>query len=297
MRYFLRGETLFIRGGFLAASTGIDGGVRAVSTLLNHTVPRDFDHTDPHRHLGRLVASEGFGSDFFGLLTAVGMKSLCILHYDFITAFITAGVSNPNPEGPGTINIIVYSSQPLTESAMLTLIITATEAKAKALADLGRPFTGTTTDAVIVACEGVGQAHEYGGTLTEAGRRCYEAVRFGVQEALKRYEGEVERGEPSFFIFSRYGGSHWVEWIKEGCPYYPCHFPGQSCDFCYCPFYPCGDEELGSWVESSSGGKVWSCQACTLVHEPEIADYLIRNPEAPLAELKERLKKIEKSTR
>lgn len=297
MRYFLRGDTLFIRGGFRAASTGIDGGVRAVSTLLNHTVPRDFDHADPHRYLGRLVSAEGFGSDFFGLLTAVGMKSLCILHYDFITAFVTAGVSNPNPGGPGTINIIVYSSQPLAESAMLTLIMTATEAKSKALAELGRPFTGTTTDAVIVAWEGEGQEHEYAGTLTEAGSRCYEAVRFGVREALRRHEGEVVRDEPSFFIFSRYGGSHWVEWQKEGCPYYPCHFQGQRCDFCYCPFYPCGDEELGSWVQSSTGGRVWSCQACRLVHEPEIADYLTRNPEAPLAELKRRWKRGDTITR
>jgi hypothetical protein len=38
---------------------------------------------------------------------------------------------------------------------------------------------------------------------------------------------------------------HWVEWSPEGCPYYPCHFEGQQCDFCYCPLYPCLDTSLG----------------------------------------------------
>ena len=29
------------------------------------------------------------------------------------------------------------------------------------------------------------------------------------------------------------------------CEFYPCHFEGQYCDFCYCPFYPCGDSSTG----------------------------------------------------
>ena len=74
--------------------------------------------------------------------------------------------------------------------------------------------------------------------------------------------------------------------MKEGCPYYPCHFPGQRCDYCYCPCYPCADEELGEWVESSNGDRVWGCAGCTLLHVPAIADYVKRNPEATLAELK-----------
>lgn len=57
---------------------------------------------------------------------------------------------------------------------------------------------------------------------------------------------------------------------NTACPYYPCHFPGQDCTFCFCPFYPCKDERTGGkWIERSSGGKVWSCEDCTLVHRPE----------------------------
>ncbi|WP_067046817.1 adenosylcobinamide amidohydrolase [Methanofollis ethanolicus] len=289
MRYYHTRDTLFVRGFFRAASTGIGGGVRGVSTIFNHTVPENFDHADPPRYLQEIAASAGIGGDFFGLLTAVPMQYLCVLQYDFITAFVTAGVTNPNPDPdpghPHTINIIVTSREGLTDGALLETIITATEAKAQALRVMGYDFTGTTTDAVAVACEGE-VAHTYAGTFTGIGRRVYAAVLQGVQEALARQQGKVTRDKPSFFIFSRYGGDHWVEWRPEGCPYYPCHFPGQACDFCYCPFYPCGDMDLGDEVESSSCGTVWSCSRCTLLHEPAVAAYLRRNPEASLGELK-----------
>jgi adenosylcobinamide hydrolase len=290
MRYYLRGSTLFIRGKFRAASTGIGGTIRNVSTILNKTVPDDWDHDQPGRLIENTVANEGFPRDYFGLLTAVGMRHLCVLQYDFISVFITAGVSNPGLPGPNTINIIVWSGEGMTDAALLECLITATEAKVMALNRMGYSFSGTSTDAVIAACEGE-LKHTYGGVLTDVGRRVYEAVLFGVPEAIRRHEGIVKREHSSFFIFSRYGGDHWVEWIPENCPYYPCHFEGQSCDFCYCPFYPCGDESLGHWVKSSSGnGMVWNCSDCTLLHEPEIARYLKEHPEAGLRELRCRKK-------
>ncbi|ABN58275.1 MULTISPECIES: adenosylcobinamide amidohydrolase [Methanoculleus] len=291
MRHFVRDETLFLRGRFRAASTGVNGGIADVTTVLNHTVPRDFAG-DPVRHLDLLAARHGIFRDYFGLLTAVRMHHLCVLQYDFVTVFITAGVTNPTgrptrADAPHTINIIVYSREGMCDSALLETIVTATGAKAQALHDLGYDFPGTTTDAVAVACErdtfGV---QTYAGTLTEIGRRVHAAVLHGLPEALARQQGKIQRSEPSFFIYSRYGGDHWVEWQKENCPYYPCHFPGQRCDYCYCPCYPCADEELGEWVDSSNGGRIWGCAGCTLLHIPEIADYMKRNPEAALAELK-----------
>ncbi len=290
MRYFVRDDTLFLRGRFRAASTGINGGIADVTTVLNHTVPHDFEENPPRR-LELLAARHGLFRDYFGLMTAVNMRHLCVLQYDFITVFITAGVTNPTGaarvDAPHTINIIAYSREGMADAALLEAIVTVTGAKAQALHNLGYDFPGTTTDAVAVACErDAPRAHTYAGTLTEVGRRVHAAVLYGVPEALARQQGEVRRNEPSFFIYSRYGGEHWVEWQKEGCPYYPCHFPGQRCDYCYCPCYPCADEELGEWVESSGGGRVWGCAGCTLLHIPKIADYMKRNPEATLAELK-----------
>lgn len=286
MRYFLRDSTLFLRGAFRAASTGPGGGLAEVTTIFNHAVPKTFDHAEVSRYMGGIVAEQGFSNEYFGLLTAVPMQNLCILQYDFITVFVTAGVTCRNPAPPHTINVVVSSREGMADAALLETIITVTEAKAEALRSVGHAFTGTATDAVVVACEGDAPLHEFAGMLTEVGRRVYAAVLFGVCEALKRQEGAVHRSRPSFFIFSRYGGEHWVEWMPEACPYYPCHFEGQRCDFCYCPYYPCKDETLGEWVESSSGGKVWACTRCPLLHIPEVAEYVKRNPEASLTEVK-----------
>jgi len=283
MRYYLRESTLFIRGSFRSVSTGAGGGIGTVSTLLNHTVAPEWEGQDPLRELTIVTSREGLPGDFFGLLTAVKLRHLCILQYDFVTVFISAGI---NPESRGTINIIVSSSQGMSDAALAGAIITATEAKSEALRGRGHPFSGTPTDAIVVASEGT-VVHQYAGNLTEAGMRIHAAVLFGVSEALQRHEGIVVRDAPSFFIFSRYGGEHWVEWLPDACPYYPCHFEGQRCEFCYCPFYPCGDESLGEWVKSSSrNGPVWNCAGCTLLHQPGIADHLIQNPEASLNELK-----------
>ena len=59
---------------------------------------------------------------------------------------------------------------------------------------------------------------------------------------------------------------------RKTCEYYPCHFEGQNCTFCFCPFYPCENEcTKGKWITSSGGSKVWSCIDCHIVHNKEIA--------------------------
>jgi adenosylcobinamide hydrolase len=214
----------------------------------------------------------------------VPVQHCCILQYDYVTVFITAGVRRKPPTNAGTINIIVCSNEGMEDAALLETIMVATEAKAEALTAMGFPLTGTPTDAVITGCEG-SVKHRYAGRLTGAGRRIREAVLHGIPEAIRRHDAADLSSHSSFFIFSRFKGEHWVELSPHNCPYFPCHFPGQRCDFCYCPFYPCDDENLGQWVESSNGGRVWNCARCTLLHEPEIADYLKEFPLSSRAEL------------
>jgi adenosylcobinamide hydrolase len=293
MRYYLDTTTLFIRGPFRAASTGISGGIRSVTTLFNHTVPAAWDHASPVKEIELVAAAAGTGPAVLGLLTAVPIRYLCVLQYDFITVFVTAGIRQEpasGATGAGTVNIIVCSSEGMEDSALLETILAATEAKAEAMLADGRD-SGTPTDAVIAACEGEVK-HRYSGRITEPGRRVRDAVLKGVPEAMRRYESGLPQ-EPAFFIYSRFQGEHWVEWSPHNCPYYPCHFPGQRCDFCYCPFYPCKNEKLGEWSPSSLNGQVWNCSRCTLLHEPAVADYLKRYPDAPLEEL-ERYRKRQK---
>ena len=285
MRYYLNNSTLFIRGAFRAASTGIRGGIRSVDTLLSHTPDPGSRNDDPAKEIERVAAAEGLGPDFFGLLTTVPVHQACILQYDFITVFVTAGIRREPPSTAGTITIIVCSSEGMEDSALLETIMVATEAKAEALLGLDLPATGTPTDAVIAASEGE-FVHSSSGRITQTGLRVREAVLHGIPEALRRHDAGFGSGHPAFFIYSRFQGGHWAEW-KPGkeCPYYPCHFEGQACDFCYCPFYPCKDESLGQWVAGSSGGRVWNCAGCTLLHEPAVAAYFRKYPNASREEL------------
>ncbi len=198
MRYYLDSDTLFIRGAFRAASTGISGGIRSVTTLFNHTVPGDWGHTGPEKEIELVAAAAGTGQEVLGLLTAVPISTLCVLQYDFITVFVTVGIrQEPAGEiGAGTINIIAYSSEGMEDSALLETIMIATEAKTEALLAGGR-VSGTPTDAVIAACEDRIR-HRYAGRITEPGRRVRDAVLKGVPEALRRHETPSPQREPAF---------------------------------------------------------------------------------------------------
>ena len=300
MRYYLRNDTLIIRGDFRAASNGAEGGLKDAKTLLNVSIPRGFSE-NAAEYLERISARNGFLHPYFGLLTAVPMQNLCIAQYDYITAFVTAAVSDRNR----TINIIVTSAKPLTDAALLGAMMTVTEAKMKVISERKLPATAQSTDAVIVAAEKNGSAEEeFAGPLTEVGMRIAKAVSHALTEAFVRFDNYLltnwgisrgwgggasalmKRKRPSFFILSRYGGEHWNEWVPEGCPYHPCHnFAEQQCDFCYCPLYPCKDTELSEEIDTPAG-KLWSCMDCRFIHEPAVVRHLKENPEAGMAELK-----------
>jgi adenosylcobinamide hydrolase len=284
MRYHLDSHTLFIRGSFRAASTGIDGGVRCVSTLLAHTIKANGEMHDPQKVLENVSAGAGIGGDYFGFLTQVAGNKACVLQYDFVTVFIITGIEGKSHGSAGPIHIIVSSSEGMSDASLLETIMVATEAKTEALLGLGLTLSVTSTDGVIAASEGE-ERHRVAGRLTDAGKRVREAVLHGIPKALARNESGGGADRPAFFIFSRMKGDHWITWSPDRCPYYPCHFEGQSCEFCYCPFYPCMNEKLGQWAESSSSGRVWNCAGCILLHDPSVADYLKKYPGASQDEL------------
>lgn len=284
MRYTIENNTLFIRGSFRATGTVISGDIRSVSTIFYHSISPERAGIVPEKELEIVAARAGIGRDYVGLLTTVPLQNLCVLQYDFITVFITAGIRSGTGGDFATINILTCSSQGLSDDALYETIHVATDAKSEALQGFGSGISSENTKSILAACEGA-EEHQDAGRLTETGKRVYSAVRFGIQEVLKRFEGAPQRGRPSFFIFSRFKGEHWIDWTPEDCAYFPCHFAGQRCDFCYCPLYPCNDESLGQWAESSNGRKVWNCSRCTLLHEPEVAEYLKQHPDALKGEL------------
>jgi len=212
LRYTVRENTLIVNGEFEALSSGINGGRKDVTTLFNHTInPKFFNHTPPEHYTQKVADKYGIPRPYFGLLTAVKMKYLQIITDEYLTAFITAGITNPSPfkitgqeithtsqianttnpaqitETIGTINIILIAHATLSEEAMASAIITATEAKGLALLKAGCNFLGTTTDAIIIAYEKHPVRRiKYAGTCTELGGKITEAVIRGVRKPVKR---------------------------------------------------------------------------------------------------------------
>ena len=196
MQYYVKDRTLIIKGDFEAVSTGLNGGRTRVNYLFNKQVPRTFNPPSPQEFIKEEALKLGIEETHFCLLTAVNMEYLQIIEDEYLTAFITAGVSNGSEFRAkiGTINIILVSKARLSETALLGAIITATEAKGLALLEKGYTFLGTNTDAVIVAYEtgsapGTGNEKNkeipYAGSSTDFGKKITETVMKGVKAGLE----------------------------------------------------------------------------------------------------------------
>jgi len=183
MRWKIVKDTLIVEGQFFAISSGVLGGWGEVEHLFNHTIRGEIG--DPREYV-RSIAKEFGLKRFFGLLTAVPMDKLAVVSVEDVTAFVTAGVRNPN-ERIGTINIILVVDGDMPESAMINAVITATEAKSFALLKAGLNFTGTSTDAIIVAKTCKGRYYEYAGYASELGRKIWIAVKRAVSQSLLKW--------------------------------------------------------------------------------------------------------------
>ncbi len=198
MKYQVKDTSLIIEGDFEAISSGINGGRERVGCLINHRVQPVFDYYEPAEYLNNVAKSLMLKKPYFGLLTAVNMDNLCVMTEDYLTTFITAGITHPSGFKvcrAGTINIIITVDGMLSESAMVGAIITATEAKGLALLEMGFDFLGTTTDAVIVAYENqpgagsmimAGNIMEYAGPYTEFGEMITRTVIKGVKDGVRK---------------------------------------------------------------------------------------------------------------
>ncbi|MCS7143434.1 MAG: adenosylcobinamide amidohydrolase [Archaeoglobaceae archaeon] len=182
--YYLDENTLIVRGNFFGVSTGLLGGWKKVQSAFNHRVRSEFYKMDPVDYL-KLIANSYYLKSYFGLLTAVPMDKLSIRSHGSVTAFVTAGVDNPNEM---TINVILILEARVNRSGLLNAIINVTEAKSKALFDLSYRFTGTNTDAVVVLSTMNGKYEKYTGPATDLGRSIWKCVSEGVKESLEKWK-------------------------------------------------------------------------------------------------------------
>lgn len=109
---------------------------------------------------------------------------------------------------PGTINIMVFISQPLTPGALVRAIITATEAKSAALQELSVnsryssfPATGTGTDQMGIACQLSEQIPlTSSGKHTKLGELIGKSVKRAVKKTLKHQNQLTPEGQCSIKI-------------------------------------------------------------------------------------------------
>jgi len=211
VRCYIKQDSLIIQSkrGFLKtlSSAVLNGGLCLAKTILNHQVSKGFDHRAPASYLKRVAGKLKLPNPVVGLMTAANISNLSIQWSkngeNPVCVFTTAGLLNaaaagdPAAQGKtlGTINTVVLVDGNLTESSMVDAVKTITEAKTVALRELdvrsrisGKPASGTTTDAVVVACTGKGKPLRYAGTATELGEVISVNVIRSVKEAVKREE-------------------------------------------------------------------------------------------------------------
>ncbi|OQP05979.1 ABC transporter ATP-binding protein [Geobacillus sp. 46C-IIa] len=193
------------------SSALVGGGFQWATHFVNRHVGLDYDCRDAEGDMRRYLEQHGFPvARTIGMMTAVDVRDAVWRRKDgeafSVAVMVTAGVGNavdaarawqhqPLVAKPGTINMVVVIGGTLTEAAFVQAVMTATEAKAKALADrsvydpeTGTAATGTSTDSLAVAATQTGRTFAYAGTATELGRVLGRLVYEATVEALDRYE-------------------------------------------------------------------------------------------------------------
>ena len=169
-----------------------NGGLTKASGFFFMKVPKNYSG-DYKADCMTFERKQGL-KDFVGFMTAADVgKVLSIARSGSVTAYVTAGITNPAIAGevpppwkPGTINIALVIEEGLTVGAMANAIMTATEAKTYTLLKLGYNATGTTSDGIgVFAFDG---EKEWAGTATELGINIGRTVRQALEESLRKWE-------------------------------------------------------------------------------------------------------------
>jgi adenosylcobinamide hydrolase len=184
----------------LLSSALVAGGFGSAREIVNMHVDDVSPDSSPAADLAAFAARLGIDEPFVGLMTAAKTQyaRLAAESRDGVTVAAVvsmglsnracAGVSPPSAYATGTINTIVLIDAHLTPAALVNTVITATEAKTLALgawqvlSPEGAPASGTSTDAVVVACTGRGEARSYAGPATVVGWLTARTVRRAMEQ-------------------------------------------------------------------------------------------------------------------
>ncbi|SFE33010.1 heme ABC transporter ATP-binding protein [Alteribacillus iranensis] len=178
--------------------------------FINRHVDKSYYAEHPEEEFSHYLQTQQLDvADTAGMMTAARLEDgaaarLTDAEGD-VFVYATAGVANAvdasraykkssSPVSVGTINIWIFIHGTLTEAAYAQLMMTATEAKVKALFDKNikdpdteTTATGTSTDSVLIAASQQGSKYDYGGTISVLGKKTAKAVYDAVCQTLDNY--------------------------------------------------------------------------------------------------------------
>ena len=215
-------EAVVIRSArpLLAVSSApVGGGVARVRAVINLHVRRDDPCLDPAAMVAAFARRAGVGAPYVGLLTGawtMRAQQAVAARYDIqALAVATVGLSNRVAAGllagamrggppPSTRSVIVDAEADA--AALVNAVITghrgqgALAGRAGGADGRGRPVTGTSTDAVVVAATGAGPRARFGGPASEFGwvvaRAAGRALEAGIAPLARGELVTQRRGPP-----------------------------------------------------------------------------------------------------
>ena len=174
------------------ASSPHGGGLGPRRWVVNAQVPPNYARRDPDHHLGKLAVSLGLPGRGVGFLTAADVRCRTTSSDGGVEVTATVGLDHcvlaaapPEPAHArahlaGTVNLIAFMPERLSDAALVNVMATATEAKTQAIREAGIDATGTPTDALCIVCPDQGRPHSFGGTRSLWGSRLARAVHAAV---------------------------------------------------------------------------------------------------------------------
>jgi len=208
--------TLEVSEPLRTMSSGVTGsGFGWHTAFVNRYVDKNYNNSNHKSEMEQYLKILGFHpNDTVGMMTAVYLKNVSyqFINVDGFSALfvVTAGVGNAidcslgikrSPSNSaGTINTWVFINGKLSEEAYIQSIMTATEAKVKAMQEfeVRDPITrtiatGTSTDSILIAATQQGTELVYAGTATPLGQMIGKGVFECTKQALTNYYSEKEK--------------------------------------------------------------------------------------------------------
>ena len=190
------------------SSAVVNAGLGWYRAFVNRHVDAEYNADDVKAEMAAYLEQRGYPlSDTVGMMTAVTTEHAEIGEYKgsfgTILVMVTAGVGNAvdvsqaleREQRVGTINTWVIVNGHLPEEAFIQAMITATEAKTKALHTenikdplTGTIATGTSTDSLLVAATQEGEHLPYAGPITPLGKLIGHGVYDCTVRAIHAYK-------------------------------------------------------------------------------------------------------------